>query len=96
MLSKDEKKYLRSLANELPSQIQIGKGGLSQGLFQTIDTDLNAHELIKVTLLKTCDVDVRQAALDCAGATHSQVIHIIGRTFVLYRKSRKNKLEIKG
>jgi len=38
--------------------------------------------------------DVRQAALDMSGATSSEIVQIIGRTFVLYRRSKKNKLEL--
>ena len=55
---------------------------------------LEAHELVKIALLKTCGDDVRQAALDMSGATSSEIVQIIGRTFVLYRRSKKNKLEL--
>ena len=46
-------------------------------------------------LLKTCPVDVREAAIDCASATGSEVVHIVGHTFLLYRRSKENKLGLK-
>lgn len=92
MLSPVNKRKLRSLGHALPSSIQIGKGGLSDNLFQTIDNDLEAHELVKVSLLKTCEMEVREAAILCASHTSSEIVHIIGRTFLLYRRSREDKL----
>ncbi|MBF0578262.1 YhbY family RNA-binding protein [Erysipelotrichaceae bacterium RD49] len=94
MLSAQNKKKLRSLAVELPSMIQIGKGNLSETFFEGLDTELEAHELVKVTLQKTSTLTVREAAIECASQTGSEVIQTIGRTFVLYRQSRENKLGI--
>ncbi len=94
MLSAQNKKKLRSLAVELPSMIQIGKGNLSETFFEGLDTELEAHELVKVTLQKTSTLTVREAAIECASQTGSEIIQTIGRTFVLYRQSRENKLGI--
>lgn len=94
MLSAQNKKKLRTLAMQLPSMIQIGKGNLSQTLFEGIDADLEAHELVKVTMQKTSTVSVREAAIECASQTGSEVIQVIGRTFTLYRPSKANKLGI--
>lgn len=94
MLSNANKKKLRSMAMSLPSMIQIGKADLSDNLFSHIDTDLEAHELVKVTLQKTCSLEPREAAIQCTAATHSEIIQVIGKTFVLYRQSKDNKLGI--
>lgn len=96
MLTKENKKLLRSMAHQLNSNIQIGKGGLSENLIANLDTDLEAHELVKVTLLKTCDLDVNEAAVQCAAQTGSEIVQMIGRTFVLYRLSKNNKLGIQA
>lgn len=78
----------------LPSMVQIGKGNLSDTLFDTLDADLEAHELVKVTMQKTTELPVREAAIECASQTGSEIVQIIGRTFVLYRQSKANKLGI--
>lgn len=92
MLSPVNKRKLRSIGHTLSSSIQIGKGGLSDNLMETISSDLEAHELVKVSLLKTCEMDVREAAIMCASATGSEIVHIIGRTFLLYKKSKEDRL----
>jgi RNA-binding protein len=95
MLSKEQKKTLKTLAMQLPSQVQIGKSNLSDNLFETLSNDLNAHELVKVTLQRTCELTPREAAIECSSATGSEIVQIIGRTFVLYKRSKENKLGLK-
>ena len=88
-------KYLRKLGMDYKSLFQIGKDGLSDNLMDTLSDSLEAHELVKCNLLKTCPVDVREAAIECASATGSEVVHIVGHTFLLYRRSKENKLGLK-
>ena len=45
---------------------------------------------------KTCPIDTREAAIECASNTHSEIVHIVGHTFVLYRRSKENKLGLKN
>ena len=80
MLTSQNKKYLRKLGMEYRSLFQIGKDGLSDNLMDTLSDSLEAHELVKCNLLKTCPVDVREAAIECASATGSEVVHIVGHT----------------
>ena len=91
MLNNQDKKYLRGLAQNLSPLVQIGKSGLSMNVYDTLDTALEAHELVKVNLLKTAPLETREAAIECAANTHAEV----GRTFILYRRSKENKLGLK-
>lgn len=95
MLSNANKKKLRTLAMNYRALYQIGKDGLSFNLINSLDDALEAHELVKCSLLKTCPIEVREAAIECASHTHSEVVHIVGHTFILYRRSKENKLGIK-
>ena len=92
MLDKQTKKKLRKLANSYRAILQIGKDGLSYNTMETLDAALEAHEPVKCKLLKTSPIDVREAAIECAANTHSEVVHVVGHTFVLYRRSKENKL----
>ncbi len=92
MLSAQNRKKLRALGNSLPSMLQIGKQDLSENMVASLKNDLEAHELVKVTILKTADIETREAAIELAAATGSEVVQIVGRTFLLYRRSRENKL----
>ncbi|MEF9961855.1 MAG: ribosome assembly RNA-binding protein YhbY [Erysipelotrichaceae bacterium] len=94
MLDTKKKKQLRTIAHSKSALFQVGKEGISENLIKTIGDSLEAHELIKISLLKTCPINVREAAYDLAGNTHSEIVQIIGRTCVLYRRSKKNKLEM--
>ena len=90
MLNARDKKILRAQAQQYRSLFQIGKDGISDNLIATLDDSLRAHELVKLNLLKTAPLSTAEAAAMLAQATDSELVHSIGRTFVLYRRSTKN------
>ena len=90
MLNAQDKKILRAQVQQYRSLFQIGKDGISDNLIATLDDSLRAHELVKLTLLKTAPLSTAEAAAMLAQATDSELVHSIGRTFVLYRRSKKN------
>ncbi|MFI3283795.1 MAG: ribosome assembly RNA-binding protein YhbY [Erysipelotrichaceae bacterium] len=94
MLTGKQKRYLRSLANQTRALFQVGKDGLSDNLFSTIHDSLEAHELVKISVLKSCNEEVRELAFDLAAQTNSEIAQIIGRTIVLYRKSKNNLIQL--
>ena len=87
MLNARDKKILRAQAQQYRSLFQIGKDGISDNLIATLDDSLRAHELVKLNLLKTAPLSTAEAAAMLAQA---ELVHSIGRTFVLYRRSKKN------
>ena len=90
MLNARDKKILRAQAQQYRSLFQIGKDGISDNLIATLGDSLRAHELVKLNLLKTAPLSTAEAAAMLAQATDSELVHSIGRTFVLYRRSKKN------
>ena len=90
MLSAQDKKTLRAQAQQYRSLFQIGKDGISDNLIATLDDSLRAHELVKLNLLKSAPLSTAEAELMLAQATDSELVHSIGRTFVMYRRSKKN------
>ena len=52
MLTNKEKKYLRKLANPLNSIFQVGKEGISLNQIKGVNDYLEAHELVKISVLK--------------------------------------------
>ncbi len=81
---------LRSLANTLEPVFQIGKGGINENLVEQVDECLEKRELIKITLLQSCELDARTACGQLAEAVDAEPVQCIGRRFVLYRASREN------
>ncbi|WP_075878139.1 YhbY family RNA-binding protein [Merdibacter massiliensis] len=90
MLNAKDKKMLRKEAQSYRSLFQIGKDGIQDNLVNTLEDSLTAHELVKLNLLKTAPITTKEAAEILANETGSEIVHIVGHTFVLYRRSKKN------
>ena len=91
MITSKQRAYLRSLANEIDTIMQVGKGGISPAMVKTVSDALEARELIKIKMLENCELSVREVADTIAGRTKSEVVQVIGTRFVLYRESEKHK-----
>ena len=96
MLTSKQRAYLRSLATNEPTIMQIGKGGITENLIKTVSDALEARELIKLSVLENCDWTQREAADELSKAVGADVVGIIGRKIILYRESKENKkIELK-
>ena len=91
VLNGKRRAFLRKMANELDPVFQVGKGGVNDQLIRQIDETLEKRELIKVTALETSPESSREAADKIADAVGADVVQVIGRKFVLYRKSKENQ-----
>lgn len=92
MLTGKQKSFLRGLAQRQSALFQIGKDALSDTLIQSVDNCLRTRELVKISVLKTAPEDIKELAFDLAMNTKSEVVQIIGRTIVLYRKAKEPKI----
>lgn len=81
---------LRGLANHLDPILHVGVEGITPGVVTQCDDALTARELIKGTVLKNSDFTARMAADALAEETGADVIQVIGRRFVLFRKNPEN------
>ena len=89
MLTSKQRAYLRSLANSETPILHAGKGGVSDTMRRQADDALTARELIKGKVLETAPGSARETAEEIAVAVNAQVVQVVGRTFVLYRKNEK-------
>ena len=101
MLTSKARAELRAEANELQAIFQIGKGGVEESLIKQVDDALEARELIKIKALETAPLSAKEAAAALAEATGADVVQVVGRAIVLWRKSSKlqvasGKLQIEG
>lgn len=95
MLTSKQRAYLRGLGNELEPIFQIGKGGLSEEILNQLDAVLEARELIKVRVLKSCLDDSGALADEIARALDADVVQKIGKSFLLYREAiEKPQIEL--
>lgn len=89
MITSKQRAYLRGLANDIPTVMQIGKGGLSENLIKTFSDALEARELIKLNVLENCGATPRETADALAEALGADTVAVIGKKVVLYRRSVK-------
>lgn len=85
MLTGKQRRHLRALAHDLKPIVQVGKGGIDEGLIKAVDQALADHELIKVKVGENADLDRHEAADQLAAETHAEVAQVLGFTVLLYR-----------
>lgn len=95
MLTNPQKKQLKALAQQQTiNKYRIGKNAIGETQLDLLDKALTAHELIKIEVLKACELSAMEVALDLSGNLNAEIVQLLGRNIVLYRKS-KNKEIIK-
>jgi RNA-binding protein len=67
----------------------VGKSGISADVIKQADDALLKRELIKGKTLETCEQTSRETAQTIAEETKSEIVQVIGRKFVLYRRNDK-------
>jgi len=91
MLNSKERAALRAAANKMPAIFHLGKDGITLEFLAAIRDALEARELIKIDILNNCSLSVKEAAQEVGERTNAQVVQVIGKRFVLYRKSYTKK-----
>lgn len=88
-LTSRQRAYLRSLSINETAIIQIGKSTLTPEVTDLISEAFNTRELVKITVLKNCTQDIHEIANMVSERTHSTLVAVTGRRFVLYRPDKK-------
>ena len=89
-MTSKQRAYLKSLASTLNPTFQVGKSSLTPEITEAIGESFNNNELIKVSVLKNCADDPREIAEYVAERTHSELVQVIGKKFVLYKPFKEN------
>ena len=85
MLTGKQRRHLRALAHALHPLVQVGKGGLDDGLIAAVDRALADHELVKVKVGEHAGASRDELGEELAKQTKSEVAQIIGNIVLLYR-----------
>jgi RNA-binding protein len=89
-LSGKQRRHLRALGHHLSPVLQIGYEGLTDSVVAQANTQLDAHELIKVKVSEASPLLRHEAASQLASATRSELAQVLGRTFLLYKPHPTN------
>ncbi len=87
-LTSRQRKTLRGMANTLDTALTVSSG-FDEGTVRQVGDALEARELVKCSVSDSSTLTARQAADLLAEATGAQVVQVIGRRFVLYRRSSR-------
>ena len=91
MLTSKQRATLRSMANTMDPILFVGKEGVTDGTVKEAYDALEARELIKCVVQQNCELSAREALDELCSRLGAEPVQCIGRRFVMYRESRKNK-----
>lgn len=90
-MTSKERARLKGLAMNIDTIINIGKSSLTPEVTEAVSEALEKRELVKIGVLKNCLDDPKEIAIALAERTRSEVVQVIGKKIVLYKKSKKEK-----
>lgn len=93
MLTGKQKRFLRGLGHNLKPVLMVGKNEVNESLISETDSALSVHELIKVKILESCEMDRHEVAESLSKSCGADVAQVLGRTFLLYRKGEETTIE---
>ena len=89
MFTSKERSNLRAMAQNIKPVTQVGKGGISDTLVESLSQALEARELLKISVLNKVEDDAR----DIAENLSAEVVAVIGKKVVLYRRSNRKDIQ---
>src|SRR5215471_21377249 len=79
------RRKLRAHGHRLDPLVQVGKGGVTKGVLAQVAQALFDHERVKLRIGTEAPVD-RFAVADELAEPGTQVVQILGRTVLLYKR----------
>ena len=93
MFTSKQRAHLKSLASTMKPIAQVGKEGIGENLVKSLSDALEARELIKINLLPASGEDCENLTANLAELLHAEVVAVIGRKAILYRRSSRKDFE---
>ena len=90
MLTQSEKRQLKAIASTENTKYQIGKNEITDTVLNMLDKALTARELIKIDVMKSVTDPIMEIALDLSSKLHADIVQVVGRVIVLYRKNKEH------
>jgi RNA-binding protein len=84
-LTGKQRRYLRALGQRLAATLHVGHDGVTDAVVAQAETQLTAHELIKVRVSENATRSRHDIADELAGRANAELAQVLGRTALLYR-----------
>ncbi len=88
-ITSKQRAQLRGLAMQQDTIIQVGKGGVTEAVIDSVSAALKARELVKGRVLENSMLTAREACDVLAQACRAEQVQVIGTKFVLYKRNEK-------
>lgn len=89
-LTTKQRQYLRGLGHALKPMLQIGKDGINDRQLASISKVLEDHELVKLNILENSDLDKNEVERLLCEPLKAELVQVLGKKMLLYRKSKEN------
>ena len=90
MINSKQRSKLRSQAHHLKPAVIVGKSGLTDGTFTSINQALDSHELIKIKFNSSKD-QKKSFIENIDKELSSYIVGDIGHTIIIYRRHEDPK-----
>lgn len=95
MITSKQRAQLRSLAMQEDTIVQIGKGGITESVIESVAAALKARELVKGRVLENSMLTAREACDELCQACKADPVQVIGTKFVLFKRNPNDpKIEL--
>lgn len=91
MITSKQRAKLRGIANSIEAIVHIGKNGITDEVVQSLKCALVARELVKCEILDNAPVNAKEAAINVSQILNCDIVQVIGKKFVVYKKNLKKK-----
>ena len=88
-ITSKQRSQLRALAAAEDTIIQVGKGGVTDAVVESVNAALKARELVKGKVLENSMLTAREACDALSAACKADQVQVIGTKFVLYKRNEK-------
>ncbi len=95
MITSKQRAKLRGIANSIDVIVHIGKNGITDEVVQSLKCALVARELVKCEILDNAPINSKEAAINVSEILNCDIVQVIGKRFVVYKKNLKKKDGIK-
>ena len=88
-LTGKQRRALRAKGHHLEPVVIVGQSGVTEGVLGAVTQALNDHELIKVKINEGPETR-QEAAAKMAESTEAELVQLLGRTALLFKKREED------
>lgn len=88
-LTGKQRRALRAMGHHMEPVVIVGQSGVTEGVLSAVTHALNDHELIKVKINEGPE-SRQEAAQKMAEGSGSELVQLLGRTALLFKKRKED------